>query len=86
MNFSIANTGFGPTAVGEQTAAVYLDNKQVGAVNYNDLAKGAVVSLQLTNVSVTAGTCKVKVVADSTGKVTEVSETNNSLEKAFSIK
>ena len=86
VNFSIANTGFGPTAVGEQTAAVYLNNKQIGAVNYNDLAKGTVVSLQLASVTITAGTCRMKVVADSTGKVTEVSETNNSFEKAFSIK
>ncbi len=88
VSFSIANTGFGPTAAGAgaQVAAVYVNNVKVGEVHYNDLAKGAVVSLQLANVTVTAGTCKVKVVADSTGIVTEVSKTNNSLEKPFSIK
>ena len=88
VNFSIANTGFGPTTAGAgaQVAAVYVNNSLVGTVNYNDLAKGAVVSLQLANVTVSAGTCKVKVVADSTGIVTEVSKTNNSLEKPFSIK
>jgi len=88
VNFSIANTGFGPTTAGAgaQVAAVYVNNVKVGEVHYNDLAKGAVVSLQLANVTVTAGTCKVKVVADSTGKVTEVNKTNNILEKLFSIK
>ena len=88
VNFKIANTGFGPTAAGTgtQTASVYVNNNLAGTVNYNDLAKGAVVSLQLANVTVTAGTCKVKVVADSAGIVPEVSKTNNSLEKPFSIK
>jgi subtilase family serine protease len=88
VSFKIANTGFGPTAAGTgaQTAAVYVNNNLAGTVNYNDLAKGAVVSLQLANVTVTAGTCKVKVVADSAGIVPEVSKTNNSLEKPFSIK
>jgi hypothetical protein len=88
VNFKIANTGFGPTAAGAgaQTAEVYVNGSSVGKVTYNDLAKGAVVALKLDNVSVTAGNCKIKVTADSTGKVTEVSETNNSLEKAFIIK
>jgi hypothetical protein len=88
VNFKIANVGFGPTAAGPgaQTAAVYVNNSKVGAVNYNDLAKGAVVALKLDNVAVTAGACRIKVVADSAGIVTEVNENNNSLEKAFTIK
>ncbi|MFA6101259.1 MAG: CARDB domain-containing protein [Victivallaceae bacterium] len=88
VNFKIANVGFGPTAAGAgaQTAAVYVNNSQVGTVHYDDLAKGAVVALKLDNVTVTAGACRVKVTADSGGIVTEVNEKNNSLERAFIIK
>ncbi|MFA6478189.1 MAG: CARDB domain-containing protein, partial [Victivallaceae bacterium] len=56
-----------------------------GTVNYDDLAKGATAALKLNNVTITAGTCKVRVVADSTGKVTEANENNNILEKVFVI-
>lgn len=88
VNFKIANAGFGPTAAGAgaQTAAVYVNSKPVGTVNYDDLAKGAVLSTQLANVSVTSGICKVKVIADSAAKISEVNENNNSLEKTFIIK
>jgi len=88
VNFQIANIGFGPTAagLGAQTAAVYVNNVLAGTMNYDDLAKSAVVSLKLDNVTVTAGSCKIKVLVDSTNKVTEVSESNNSLEKVFTIK
>ena len=87
VNFTIANTGAGATAAGPgaQTAAVYVNGSPAGTVNYDDLAKGAVAALKLDNVTVTAGTCKVKVVADSTGKVTEASESNNITEKLFII-
>ncbi|MFA6480427.1 MAG: CARDB domain-containing protein [Victivallaceae bacterium] len=87
VNFTIANAGVGPTAAGAgaQTAAVYVNGSPAGTVNYDDLAKGATAALKLNNVTITAGTCKVRVVADSTGKVTEANENNNILEKIFVI-
>ncbi|MFA6103166.1 MAG: CARDB domain-containing protein [Victivallaceae bacterium] len=87
VNFTIANAGVGPTGAGAgaQTAAVYVNGSPAGTVNYDDLAKGATVALKLNNVTTTAGTCKVRVVADSTGKVTEANENNNILEKVFVI-
>ncbi|MFA6102346.1 MAG: CARDB domain-containing protein [Victivallaceae bacterium] len=87
VNFTIANAGVGPTTAGAgaQTAAVYVNGSPAGTVNYDDLAKGATVALKLNNVTTTAGTCKVRVVADSTGKVTEANENNNILEKIFVI-
>ncbi|MFA6104891.1 MAG: CARDB domain-containing protein [Victivallaceae bacterium] len=87
VNFAIANAGVGPTAAGAgaQTAAIYVNGSPAGTVNYDDLAKGATVALKLNNVTTTAGTCKVRVVADSTGKVTEANENNNILEKVFVI-
>ncbi|MFA6480628.1 MAG: CARDB domain-containing protein [Victivallaceae bacterium] len=87
VNFTIANAGVGPTAAGAgaQTAAVYVNGSPAGTVNYDDLAKGATVALKLNNVTITAGTCKVRVVADSTCKVTEANENNNILEKISAI-
>jgi subtilase family serine protease len=87
--FKISNVGAAATAAGTgvQVASVLVDGKVVGNVAYDDVPKGGLIAKQLVLPGgiATAGVHKIKIVADSSTKVSEINELNNSLEKSFSI-